>query len=75
MVTRDVLAVAGEVLVDGVVHDLENTVVQAALIGVADIHSGPFAHGLKAFEFLDLIGTIRLVGGDVGGAVEVGDFV
>ena len=71
----DVLAVAGQMLVDGVVDHLEHAVVQAAFIGVADIHAGTEADGFKAFEFLDLIGTIRLVCGDVSGAVEVGNFV
>ena len=35
---------AGEGLVDGVVDDLENHVVEpGAVIGVADVHSGPFS--------------------------------
>jgi hypothetical protein len=40
----DAVAVARQRLVDGVIHDLEDHVVQAgAVIGVADVHAGPFA--------------------------------
>ena len=46
---RDDVAVASEGFVDRVVDDFENHVVQTgAVIGVADVHTGPFAHGLKA---------------------------
>ena len=45
---HDAVAVAGQRLVDGVVDDLENHVVQAgAVIGVADVHAGAFAHRIK----------------------------
>ena len=48
IVTDDAVAMAGQRLVDGVVDDLENHVVQAgAVIGVADVHAGPFAHRVK----------------------------
>ena len=44
----DPIAMTGQRLVDGVVDDLENHVVQAgAVIGVADVHSGAFAHRVK----------------------------
>ena len=44
------VAMPGQCLVDGVVHDLENHVVQAAaVIGVADVHSGAFSDGVEAF--------------------------
>jgi two-component system cell cycle sensor histidine kinase/response regulator CckA len=50
----DVVAVAGQRLVDGVVDDLEHHVVQAgAVVGVADVHAGPLAHRLQALEDLD----------------------
>ena len=62
----DVFAVAGEVLVDGIVHDFENAVVQAALIGIADVHAGAQANGLKALQLLDLIRTIGLISGHIG---------
>jgi hypothetical protein len=52
-------------LVDRVVENLENAVVQAALIGVADVHAGPLADSLQAFEFVDLRGTVLLVSADV----------
>ena len=58
-------------LVDRVVDDLERHVMQAGtVIGVADIHAGPLAHGVEAAEYrngggivgvaLDLVGLGRL---------------
>ena len=41
----DAATVAGQVLVDGVIHHLPHQVVQAAGVGTADVHPGPFAHG------------------------------
>ena len=59
----DVVAVAGQGLVDGVVDDLEDHVVQAGAVGgVADVHAGPLAHGLQAFELLDAVFVV-VVGG------------
>ena len=50
----DVVAVAGQRLVDGVVDDLEHQVVQAGAVrGVADVHAGALAHGLQALQDLD----------------------
>ena len=47
---RNRVAVTRERLVDGVIDNLENHVVKAgAVIGIADVHAGPLAHGLKAF--------------------------
>ena len=45
----DVLAETRQVLVDRVVEHLKDTVMQAALIGVADVHTGPFPDGLETF--------------------------
>ena len=51
---EDFLGKAGERFVDGVVDDLVDHVVQArAVIGVADIHARPLAHGIEALEHLD----------------------
>ena len=63
-VTVDRLGMAGERLVDGVVDDLVDHVMQAgAVIGVADIHARPLAHGVEALEDLDrfraVIGWMR----------------
>ena len=53
-VTVDLGGVAGERLVDGVVDDLVDHVVQAgAVVGVADIHARPLAHGVEALQDLD----------------------
>ena len=45
--------------VNGVVRHLENHMVQARpVIGVADIHAGPFADRIEALEDLDRVGTV-----------------
>ena len=62
----DAGAIAGEVFVDRVVQNLENAVVETALVGVADIHAGALADGLETFEFVDLCGIVLLLGGDLG---------
>ena len=49
----DARGVAGHRLVDGVVHDLPDQVVQAALAGGADVHAGPLAHRLQSLEDRD----------------------
>jgi len=59
----DVVGVAGQCLIDGVVDDLPDQVVQTALTGGADIHAGALAHCLETLEDCD--GT-RVVGGPSG---------
>ena len=49
----DVVAVAGERLVDRVVDDLVDEVVQTARTGRADVHAGSLADGFETFEHLD----------------------
>jgi hypothetical protein len=45
----DLRGVAGQRLVDGVVHHLVDHVVQARpVVGVADVHARPLAHGVEA---------------------------
>jgi hypothetical protein len=58
---RDGVAVAGERLVDGVVDDLVDEVVEAALTGRADVHAGALAHRLEAFEHLDGVGPVLVL--------------
>ena len=53
-------AIAGQMLVDGVIEHLEDEMMQTAFIGVADIHPGPFAHGLQPLQFVDLGGVVLL---------------
>ncbi len=44
------LAIAGQGFINGIIHNLEHHVVQAgAIIRVANVHSRPFSHGIKAF--------------------------
>ena len=51
-----VRAIAGHSLVDGVVHSLVYQMVKTFLADIANIHSRALAHGLKAFEHLDVTG-------------------
>src|SRR6185437_16773498 len=58
----DVVAIAGQRLVDRVVHDLEDHVVQArAVIRVADVHAGTFANCLEPFQDLDAAGIVGFI--------------
>src|ERR1700690_1251270 len=51
---RDVVAITGQSLVDGIVHDFEHHVMQAGAIGgVADVHAGTLAHRIQTLEHLD----------------------
>jgi hypothetical protein len=60
----DLIAVAGQGLVDGVVDDLVNEMVQAGRAGGADVHRRPLAHGLEPLEHLDLVGGVVLRHGE-----------
>ena len=61
----DVVAVAGQGLVDRVVHDLIDQVVQSPLAGRADIHARPFADRFQPLEDLDLAAVVLVVGGGI----------
>src|SRR5690606_24446766 len=66
----DVVAIACQGFVDGVVHDLEDHVVQARAVGsVADVHAGPLAYGFQALEHLDRIGAVAGGRGGLGGGI------
>ena len=61
--------VAGQRLVDGVVDDLVDHVMQArAVIGVADIHARPLAHGIEALQDPDRFSAVF----DGNGMLSVG---
>ena len=50
----DLGAKTGQRFIDGVVHQLENHVVQTgSVIGVADIHSGPLSDRVETLQDLD----------------------
>ena len=70
---HDFVGVAGERLVDGVVDDLVDHVVEAgAVVGVADVHARPLAHGIEAFEDLDRFRAV--VGNGLSGRFLAGRF-
>ncbi len=50
----DLVAVAGEGLINRVVHDLIDEVVKAPKAYIADVHCGALANRFKAFEDLDI---------------------
>ena len=54
----DILTIAGECLVDGVVHHLIYQVVQALDPDVSNIHRRPLPDGFQAFQHLDTVGTV-----------------
>jgi len=62
----DLGGVAGQRLVDGVVDHFIDHVMQArTVVGVADVHARPLAHGVQALEHLDRVRAI--IGGGLGG--------
>jgi hypothetical protein len=64
--------VAGERLVDGVVHHLVDQVVQPLGAGAADVHVRALAHRLEALEDLDAVGRVfAACGRAVGGAARL----
>ena len=63
----NIFTITGQRLIDGVIDDFEDAVVEASLIGIADVHSGPEADGSEPFQVLDLFGAVSLVGGYGGG--------
>ena len=61
----DAVAEAGHRLVDGVIDDFVDEVMEAALVGGADVHAGAAADSLQPFEDLD-IGSGVLVRSGLG---------
>ncbi|MCY1456555.1 hypothetical protein D9M71_737800 [compost metagenome] len=58
----DVVAIAGQGFVNGVVDDFKHHVVQAGTVGrVADVHAGALAHGLQPLEHLDRVSAVAAV--------------
>ena len=55
----DKIGVSGQGFIDRIVHDFIDHMVQTGpVIGVANIHSRPLAHGFKPFQNLDGIGVV-----------------
>src|SRR5262249_9849451 len=56
---EDLVGEARKRLVDGVVNHLVDHVVKArAVVGVADIHARPLAHGIEAFQHFDRLRAV-----------------
>ena len=68
----DGVAVAGQRLVDGVVHDLPHHVVQAALTGGTDVHTGALADRLEPLEDGDGTAGVGVLGLRLGRATTWG---
>ena len=63
----DLVAMAGQRFVDRIVRHFEHHMVQAAaIVGIADIHAGPLAHGVQPFQHLDAVGAIIILVGNLG---------
>ena len=58
----DLIAEAGQRLVDRVVDDFVDEVMQAGRTGRADVHRGPLADGFETLENLDLVGAVVVAG-------------
>ena len=57
----DLVGLAGQGLVDGVVDDLVDQVMEAAGAGRADVHARPLANGLEALQDRDVLGAVAAV--------------
>ena len=57
----DVVAVAGQGLVDGVVDDLVDEMVQAPLTGGTDVHAGALPDRFEPFEDGDVRGSVIVI--------------
>jgi hypothetical protein len=67
----DEVAMAGQRLVDRIVRHLEYHMVEArAVVGVADIHSGPLADRVEALQHLDRLGAVAAF---IGGGCHLPD--
>ena len=68
----DAGGMAGHRLVHGVVEHLGGEMMQAALVGAADIHAGAAADRLQPFEDLDVLGRIAVGGFCSRGVEQIG---
>ena len=58
---NDLIATAGQSLIDRVIKNFIDQMVETAGLGVSYIHIRTLANGLKPFEHLDITGIISLV--------------
>ena len=65
----NLVAKTGEMFVDRIIENLENHVVQTALIRVADVHARALSDCFEAFQFVDLRGVVFLRRADSGHSI------
>ena len=58
----DMVTVASQRFVDGVIHDLVHQMVQAPRAGGTDVHTGALAHSLQALQNLNFAAGVLMVG-------------
>ena len=61
----DTCAVSGQMLVDRVIENLEDAVVESALIGISDVHARALTDGLESLQFVDLGSAVFFTTGRV----------
>ena len=71
----DIRAVAGQRLINGVVHNFIYAVMQAAKISGADVHARALAHSLKPFQNLNLRFIVNVLFHNGGAVVDICDFL
>jgi hypothetical protein len=54
----DIVAIAGQGLIDTVIDHLADEVMQTLYAGIANIHGRTLAHSFKTFEDLDVTGVV-----------------
>jgi hypothetical protein len=58
---KDFVTAASHGLIDAVIGYLIDEVMQAALVGAADVHAGPAAHCLPSPEYLNVLGGVPVI--------------
>jgi hypothetical protein len=50
----DARTISGQMLIDGVIEHLKDTVMETSLIGITDVHAWALTNRLETLEFVDL---------------------
>ena len=68
----DAVGMARDSLVHAIVDDFGGKVMERSVIGAADVHAGPSAHGFQALEDLDRGSVIAVGRGRSGRRKQIG---